>query len=435
MEQRKIEFRVNELRVANTNDDGLVVTGLVNQVGTPSQPLGRARDKFIEVMTKGVFKRAIEQTDRIDMLLEHDPEKMLASTDTGTLELWEDDKGLQMRAKIVPTSWGKDAFQLIKSGLIKGMSFGFNCLKDRWDGDTRYVEELELFEVSAVRNPAYLASNISARGLNNDSVLWNTKKGEERMDSVTSTEKLRQPNDELVNKKSAGALRCADSLVSALMEHGYVRSDMDNGAKLDFMEHITRSFDPVEDNGQDVIEALYNLVKNEGLVKGEYVRSLNGEQFRSEFLEDSDGLRDTLYANLRSMMNLAPRPVTFDDIYNLKRSMNGSGLKGLLKPNSKIKIKTDEHGNIIKMKVKPIEEEDEFEGEDEDIEEMVAGVRKSETTKVGAEVPAVVSVDGIGIEPLNENVAKKIVEDTHSEEQVSGIDTLEQFRSMIPKKM
>ena len=75
-----------------------------------------------------------------------------------------------MRAVICPTSWGKDTFQLIKSGIIKSMSFGFNVIEDEWtntrsDVANRIVKDLHLIEVSAVRNPAYLSSAISARGM------------------------------------------------------------------------------------------------------------------------------------------------------------------------------------------------------------------------------------------------------------------------------
>src|SRR5690606_14673555 len=54
-------------------------------------------------------------------------------------------------------------------GLIGNMSFGFRTIKDSWERSNglmiRTVHELELFEVSAVENPAYLESAISARGI------------------------------------------------------------------------------------------------------------------------------------------------------------------------------------------------------------------------------------------------------------------------------
>jgi HK97 family phage prohead protease len=152
-----------------TNDDGtLHVEGYVNETNQYSNMLGREQ-KFREVIKPGVWTRAIEKAKEIHFYAEHDKNKILASTRNGSLELREDDKGLYMSATISPTSWGKDYYQLIKDGILSNMSFGFRSLKDSWrnmgDYFERTVQELELFEVSVVRDPAYAASSISARGI------------------------------------------------------------------------------------------------------------------------------------------------------------------------------------------------------------------------------------------------------------------------------
>ena len=169
----KIELRVANLDFTSTDEHELVVEGIVND-GNWSQTLGMRR-KFKEKIQKGAFARAItralQNNGKIDFLSEHDPNKVLSSTVNDSLKLWEDEnKGLCMRAVICPTSWGKDTFQLIKSGIIKSMSFGFNVIEDEWintrsEVANRIVKDLHLIEVSAVRNPAYLSSVISARGM------------------------------------------------------------------------------------------------------------------------------------------------------------------------------------------------------------------------------------------------------------------------------
>lgn len=169
----KIELRIANLDFTSTNEHELTVEGVVND-GDWSQTLG-SRRKFKERIEKGAFKRAITRAlannGKIDFLVEHDPERVLASTVNDSLTLWEDEnKGLCIRAIICPTSWGKDTFQLIKSGIIKSMSFGFNVIEDSWSNTrsevaSRVVKDLNLIEVSAVRNPAYLSSMIAARGM------------------------------------------------------------------------------------------------------------------------------------------------------------------------------------------------------------------------------------------------------------------------------
>ncbi|PEI43567.1 phage major capsid protein [Bacillus pseudomycoides] len=166
---KTIELRSNKVALAS-NSEGLIVSGYVNKPGALSEVLGTAK-KFREKITPGAFKRAIENRSKdIDFLAEHDSKQVLASTRNESLTLREDGEGLYMEAQISPTTYGKDYYQLISDGLVRNMSFGFTSLKDSWNqvGGVmiRTIEELELFEVSAVRNPAYSQSSLAARDIN-----------------------------------------------------------------------------------------------------------------------------------------------------------------------------------------------------------------------------------------------------------------------------
>lgn len=164
-----------ELRVQNSslqaNEDGtMTVSGYVNKTEQLSNTLGVTK-RFKEKISKGVFTRAIQNAQRdIDFLAEHNSKLILASTRNNSLELREDDEGLYMSATITPTSWGKDYYELISSGILQNMSFGFRTIKDSWKPMEqgifeRTIEDLELIEVSVVRDPAYSQSTISARGI------------------------------------------------------------------------------------------------------------------------------------------------------------------------------------------------------------------------------------------------------------------------------
>ena len=164
----KMELR--EMQVDIHSDDNLVVEGIVNKPGEVSKVLYSRGKRFREVVKKGVFQKAINSATNIDYLAGHDTKQILASTSNGTLEIEETDDGVVMRANIVDTSYGRDAYALIKSGIIGHMSFGFKVIKNTWstceDGiPLRTIEDLELFEVSSLRNPAYSQSTISARGI------------------------------------------------------------------------------------------------------------------------------------------------------------------------------------------------------------------------------------------------------------------------------
>lgn len=166
MEQ--IELRKFDSDFETQSNGELLIEGLVNKTDTWSRVLGKNK-KFIEKINKGVFAKAIEKAARVDFLGEHSANMLLATTENNSLSLWESERGLEMRAEIVPTSYGKDLHTLIKNKLINHMSFGFKVKKDSWKRGNngifeRTIEEIELREVSAVRNPCYEASAISARG-------------------------------------------------------------------------------------------------------------------------------------------------------------------------------------------------------------------------------------------------------------------------------
>lgn len=164
----ELRFQPNNLEVLE--DGELVVSGYVNKTNQPSEILG-SRQRFIEKIKPGTFKAALENREKdIDFLAEHDSKRILASTRNNSLSLTEDKEGLYMEAVIAPTSWGKDTYTLIKSGILKNMSFGFKVLKDSWRRlETnlleRTIEQIQLFEVSVVKDPAYSQSTIEARGI------------------------------------------------------------------------------------------------------------------------------------------------------------------------------------------------------------------------------------------------------------------------------
>ncbi|GAB6415573.1 phage major capsid protein [Bacillus cereus] len=170
MENKTIELRNVDVELVGEKTEGsFFVSGYVNKTGQDSQPLGR-KEKFVERIEPGTFKRALERGNDIHFLAEHDNAKLLASTKNGSLVLREDDQGLFMQAEISPTSWGKDYHQLIQDGLLTNMSFGMQVVNEKWtkrdDGTLqRSVSDIVLSEVSVVRNPAYVQSNIQARSL------------------------------------------------------------------------------------------------------------------------------------------------------------------------------------------------------------------------------------------------------------------------------
>lgn len=148
-------------------NDSVLIDGYVNAVGRDSKPIPYINGKFIEQIEPKAFDKALSKADNVDLLLNHDENRKLGSTKEGSLELFEDNIGL----RAICTITDKDVIEKASKGELRGWSFGFAVDKDRWEDTNkgyqrRYVEDLELFEVSILdnrKNPAYAGTSIEMR--------------------------------------------------------------------------------------------------------------------------------------------------------------------------------------------------------------------------------------------------------------------------------
>lgn len=150
----KNEVRTNHIEL-RAEGDGRSFTGYAALFDTPSLPL-----PFTEYVKPGAFKRSLQSRNRMMLLWNHDTSNPLASTRNGSLQLAEDARGLKVTATLPDTTLGRDIAELVRTGVVDSMSFGFSVKKDSWskDGNTRYLEDVSLYEVSLVSTPAYEAT-------------------------------------------------------------------------------------------------------------------------------------------------------------------------------------------------------------------------------------------------------------------------------------
>jgi HK97 family phage prohead protease len=114
---------------------------------------------FAETVRRGAFTRTLAQRDwRIHLLVNHDESSIpLASVESGTMQLWEDERGLRVEAALDPSSpWAQSVISAVRRGDLAEMSFAFSVVRDRWNDDQseRELLEVRLYEVSVVRNGA-----------------------------------------------------------------------------------------------------------------------------------------------------------------------------------------------------------------------------------------------------------------------------------------
>lgn len=142
--------------------DGMSFSGYAAVFNSESVDMG-----FREFIAPGAFSRTLSARNNVRMLLNHNPEKVLGSTRSGTLRLSEDARGLRADADLPPTTAGRDLSVLMQRGDVNAMSFGFTVPRggDEWssDGATRTLREVNLFEVSVVTFPAYEATSAQVR--------------------------------------------------------------------------------------------------------------------------------------------------------------------------------------------------------------------------------------------------------------------------------
>lgn len=160
-----------------TAGDG-TLDGLVTPFNTATVIGDLKRGGFNEQIAPGAFTRTLQDRDVV-LLWNHDTSRPLARSSVpdgeGSLSLREDSTaGLRATAKPVQTGDGADLMKLVKAGVVRGMSFGFEVARDSWtdrDGNpsnasvglNRTIHEVRLHEVSAVTFPAYPTTSISAR--------------------------------------------------------------------------------------------------------------------------------------------------------------------------------------------------------------------------------------------------------------------------------
>ena len=171
---RIIEYRaVNEIRTVD-DEKQMIIEGVVNNIGQWSKPIG---GQFREKIEEGVFERAINralQNGDIFFLHQHDNRALpLASVKSNTLQLTEDKENnvLRMRAVLPDTSFSRDIYELVKNGVLREFSFGFNKPKSKWnvgkDGiKERSLVDFDIHEISIVRVGAYNETQAYARAFN-----------------------------------------------------------------------------------------------------------------------------------------------------------------------------------------------------------------------------------------------------------------------------
>ena len=163
-ETRAVKLEAGEFRFAEgekrTLEGYAAVFGAVANLG-----------QFDEIIEPGAFTRSLAGGADVRALIDHDPGRIIGRTKSGTLTLEENDHGLWATVELPETREANDLATLVDRGDLDGMSFGFRTVKDRWETregrNVRYLEDVDIFDISIVSFPAYDATEVALRSLEN----------------------------------------------------------------------------------------------------------------------------------------------------------------------------------------------------------------------------------------------------------------------------
>lgn len=202
---KKVEKRfttVNELRAdTGAGEQKRTVMGYAAVFESET----RIGDYYVEKIAKGAFQNSVKNND-VRALWSHNLDMVIGRTANGSLRLAEDAKGLSFELDLPDTTWGRDAYEMIRTGLVSGVSFGFTVVKESWlkgkDGSPhmRTLEEVQLMEISPTAFPAYEDTQVSARSceevLREAEKRWEETDPEEKAEETAAEEKTEEPTKE-----------------------------------------------------------------------------------------------------------------------------------------------------------------------------------------------------------------------------------------------
>lgn len=154
--------------IIRVKDDSVTIEGYVNAVERDSKILQSRMGQFVERIKAGAFKRALERSKDVRLLLNHREDRDLGGVGDGNLKLTEDNIGLRAFAVVTDSEVAEKA----RNGELVGWSFGFydrpdGVVKRMIDGILhRDVADMDLTEVSILdtrKTPAYDGTLVMVR--------------------------------------------------------------------------------------------------------------------------------------------------------------------------------------------------------------------------------------------------------------------------------
>jgi len=136
----------------------------IKQIGEKGEFEGYAatfgnEDMVGDVIEPGAFTKTLQENPNVPILWQHKPDEPIGIT----TEIVQDQHGLYVKGQLnLATTRGREAYELLKQGVIKGLSIGYETLKETWINGVRHIKEVRLWEYSLVTFPANTSAQVVA---------------------------------------------------------------------------------------------------------------------------------------------------------------------------------------------------------------------------------------------------------------------------------
>ena len=119
------------------------------------------RDKGGDIVSAGAYKKSLSTGRNVKMLWQHDPSYPIGVWD----EIKEDKVGLYVKGRLLTSvAKARETYELMKAGVIDGMSIGYRTIKALRDERTgfRDLKEVDLWEISLVTFPMLPSATVTS---------------------------------------------------------------------------------------------------------------------------------------------------------------------------------------------------------------------------------------------------------------------------------
>jgi len=158
-----IERRFSPVEIRATGE-GKTLTGRAVEYNTPSELI---YGHFREEIAPGAFDASLASGRDVYCSVDHDASRVLGRLSAGTLTLQPDERGIGVECPLGAYSYAQDLLVAIQRKDLRGMSFIFDVIDDKWerrDGRPhRTVLKADLYEVAFVHFPAYESTTAGVR--------------------------------------------------------------------------------------------------------------------------------------------------------------------------------------------------------------------------------------------------------------------------------